>query len=116
MLRLKKVISSHTRMPFSTISAMSFFSSSHATKDFLNSSGPNENSNYQEQIDVFTTFLPAIGAKADEVEIPLEVVQQPLLQIWNVLWAGAINRGPKTKKIQRGPSRFRNYSILQDYP
>ena len=40
MLMLKKVISSHTRMPFSTMSAISFLSSSHATNVFLNSSGP----------------------------------------------------------------------------
>ena len=93
MLRLKKVISSQTRMPFSTMSAMSFFSSSHATKDFLKSSGPKESTIYQGQGKLFTTFLPAIGAKADEVEIPLQVVEQPLLQHHLLLPAGCIHLG-----------------------
>ena len=93
MLRLKKVISSQTRMPFSTMSAMSFFSSSHATKDFLNSSGPKESTIYQGQGKLFTTFLPAIGAKADEVEIPLQVVEQPLLQHHLLLPARCIHLG-----------------------
>ena len=96
MLRLKKVISSQTRIPFSTMSAMSFFSSSHATKDFLNSSGPKKSTIYQGQTELFTTFLPTIGAKADEVEIPLQIVEQPFLQHHLLLPTRCIHLGLQT--------------------
>ena len=103
MLRLKKVISSQTLIPFSTMSAMSFFSSSQATKDFLNSSGPDKESKVQinDRVhNLWTTFLPTIGAKADEVEIPLEVVQQPLLQHHLLLSAGCVHLGLQRKHIK----------------
>lgn len=132
MVRLKKVISSHTLIPFSTMIAISFLSSNQDTKDFLNSSGP-ENWKYfylclssrsicqqlvlcqigRLDINLFSpifsiicslhvTFLPAVGAKADKVHVSLQVIQKLLLQHHLLFPAGCIHLYLKDAKVLKG--------------